>query len=116
MIKKTVEQQKEIAGSLFKKGEECYDKGDYQGAVEWYEKAAAQGNAVAQYNLGVCYAKGEGVQQSYEKAVEWYTKAAEQGNIEAQNKLAECYEKGLGVEPSKKKAYYWRKRANNGGE
>lgn len=48
-------------------------------AAEWFLKAAEQGLARAQYNLGVMYANGTGVAQSYEKAVEWYQKAAEQG-------------------------------------
>ena len=34
---------------------------DYKQAVYWFRKAADQGNAGAQYNLGAMYAKGEGV-------------------------------------------------------
>ena len=48
-------------------------------AVEWYLKAAEQGFARAQNNLGVMYANGTGVEQSYEKAAEWVLKAADQG-------------------------------------
>ena len=44
---------------------------DPQMAVKWYTKAALQGHENAQYNLGVCYAKGRGVEQDDEKAVEW---------------------------------------------
>ena len=51
----------------------------YEKAVEWYRKAAEQGLARAQYNLGCMYENGTGVAQSYEKAVEWYQKAADQG-------------------------------------
>ena len=29
-------------------------------AVKWYEKSASQGNATAQYNLGLCYFHGRG--------------------------------------------------------
>ena len=49
--------------------------------------AAEQGLAMAQYNLGVMYAKGEGVTQDNEQAVAWYRKAAEQGEAIAQNNL-----------------------------
>ena len=38
---------------------------DYAEAVTWYRKAAEQGDADAQYNLGVMYAKGQGVPQDY---------------------------------------------------
>lgn len=48
-----------------------------QKAVEWYTKAAEQGHAAAQYNLGNCYYDGEGVEKDLQKAIEWYTKAAE---------------------------------------
>lgn len=53
---------------------------DYQQARYWYEKAAAQGNADAQYNLGVMYEDGIGVPPDWEKALEWYQKACEGGN------------------------------------
>ena len=49
-------------------------------AVEWYRKAAGQGYANAQCNLGVMYAKGCGVLQNDATAVEWFRKAAEQGD------------------------------------
>ena len=42
-------------------------------------KAALQGDAGAQNNLGVCYEYGEGVKQDYAEAVKWYQKAAQQG-------------------------------------
>ena len=48
---------------------------------------AANGDAEAQYNLGVCYANGWGVPKDPKQAMYWYTKAAEQGNEDAQNAL-----------------------------
>ena len=70
----------------------CYNYGfgvtqDMQKAVEWYTKAAEQGHAAAQYNLGNCYYDGEGVEKDLQKAIEWYTKAAEQGDEDAQEAL-----------------------------
>ena len=50
-------------------------------------KAAAQGDAAAQYNLGVMYAEGEGVAKDTVKAVEWYKKAAAQGDKDALQRL-----------------------------
>ena len=55
--------------------------------MKWYRKAAEQGDADAQYNLGISYDRGEGVPQDYVEAVKWYRKAAEQGDADAQNKL-----------------------------
>ncbi|MCX8500810.1 MAG: hypothetical protein ORO03_03835 [Alphaproteobacteria bacterium] len=34
---------------------------DYAQAVSWYRKAAEQGHANAQFNLGIMYGKGQGV-------------------------------------------------------
>ena len=51
---------------------------------------AEQGDATAQYNLGVCYANGKGVEKDAEEAVKWYHKAAEQGNARAQYNLGVC--------------------------
>jgi TPR repeat protein len=51
------------------------------------KEAAEQGDADAQYNLGLMYDNGEGVEQDKFEAVKWYKKAAEQGHAEAQNNL-----------------------------
>jgi TPR repeat protein len=49
---------------------------DYTEAVKWYRLAAAQGDAFAQFNLGVMYSKGDGVPQDYVQAHKWFTLAA----------------------------------------
>ncbi|WP_244060856.1 tetratricopeptide repeat protein, partial [Aeromonas caviae] len=67
-----------------------------QQALAWLHKAAEQGNASAQFNLGLIYAKGQGVPQDYKQAAVWYRKAAEQSNVEAQNNLAVLYAEGQG--------------------
>jgi TPR repeat protein len=60
-------------------------------------EAAKQGDAAAQYNLGVLYYNGEGVPQDYETAVYWFRKATEQGNAFAQYNLGLSYYMGHGV-------------------
>jgi TPR repeat protein len=50
---------------------------DYKQAVYWYQKAADQGDAKAQSNLGTMYAFGKGVLKDYKQAVYWYQKAAD---------------------------------------
>ena len=80
-------------------------------AVEWWTKAAEQGDATAQYNLGVCYENGDGVEKDSQKAVKWYKKAAEQGHADAQCNLGVCYEKGDGVEKDLKQAVKWYEKA-----
>ncbi len=80
---------------------------DYMEATKWYRKAAEQGHAQAQTNLGVVYANGEGVEQDYMEAVKWYRKAAEQGHALAQTNLGSKYAKGEGVEQDFVEAFNW---------
>lgn len=56
---------------------------DHEKSIYWSKKAAEQGNAKAQFNLGLSYAKGEGVPQDMYKALHWYEKAAAQGQPNA---------------------------------
>ncbi len=63
---------------------------DYVQAVEWYRKSAEQGNMRAQYNLGLCYECGYGVDKSLSEARFWYQKAADQ-NFEKAKKKIELY-------------------------
>ena len=70
-------------------------------------KAAEQGDAAAQYSLGVLYSTGEGVLQDDKKAITWYRKAAEQGHAHAQFNLGIGYATGVGVLQDDKKAYMW---------
>ena len=62
------------------KGWAAFEAGDYVESAKWYRKAAEQGHANAQHNLGNRYRKGEGVTQDYAEAVKWYSKAAEMGD------------------------------------
>ena len=71
---------------------EMYEEGkgvrrNYRLAVEWYRKAAEQGNDYAQCNLGECYENGDGVTKDISEAVKWYRKAAAQGNPYAKDNL-----------------------------
>jgi TPR repeat protein len=70
---------------------------DYAEALKWYRKAAEQGEANAQSNLGVMYHEGEGTARDYAEAVKWWRKAAEQGHADAQNNLGVMYAAGSGV-------------------
>ena len=78
--------------------------------VAKWQKLAEQGDAAAQYNLGICYTFGEGI-KDMSKAVYWYSKAAEQGLAQAQNNLGGCYYTGEGVVKDYAKAVYWYSKA-----
>ena len=72
-----------------------------------YKAKGEQGDAKAQFNLGVCYENGNGVPQDYAEAVKWFRKAAEQSFLQAQRSLGICYYKGRGVEKNVVEAYAW---------
>ena len=68
------------------------------------ETLANQGDADAQFELGVMYDNGDGVEQDSTKAAYWYEKAVEQGNMHAQFYLAHSYYHGTGVTQDQQKA------------
>jgi len=88
---------------------------DYKKAAYWYTKAANQGYAEAQNNLGDCYYLGRGVKEDFKKAVYWYRQAIKLGNVKAHNCLGDCYYYGDGVKQDYKKAIYWYKKAAKNG-
>ena len=68
---------------------------------------AKQGEAYAQYNLGVMYDNGMGVPENDAEAVKWYRKAADQGDADAQFNLGVMYDNGIGVPENSIRAYVW---------
>ena len=103
-------------------------------APQELEKAAANGDSDAQYNLGNYYANGRKVttdQQLWKsaiwpwppnainqleatvkaEAVKWYRKSAEQGNSNAQFNLGLCYACGFGVLRNDVEAVKWYRKA-----
>jgi len=85
--------------------------GDFQTC----HKEALEGDAKAQFLLGVMYDIGEGVVQDYKEAVKWYRKAANQGDAKAQFNLGTMYFNGEGVVQDYKEAVKWYRKAANQG-
>jgi uncharacterized protein len=80
---------------------------DQAASVDSLKERAAQGDAGAQYNLGVMYDKGQGVPQDYAEALMWYRLAAAQGDAEAQYRLGLVYSLGNGVPQDYVQAHKW---------
>jgi hypothetical protein len=70
-----------------KRGEE----GDYDGAIEYWTKAAALGNIVAHHNLSLMYRTGHCVEKDAKKELHHLEQAAIGGNPSARYNLG-CYE------------------------
>ena len=74
---------------IYNLGMKDYREGYYSDAFNKFLNSAKLGNSQAQYNLGVMYENGEGVEVNIEKAKKWYSKALENGDNEASDVLAE---------------------------
>ena len=68
---------------------------------------ALNGNADAQYNLGIMYASGLGVIQDYNEAVKWFRLSSSQGNAQAQKIYGLMYASGRGVTQDYVRAHMW---------
>lgn len=76
-------------------------------AAHLYEVAAKKGNALAQFNTGVCYANGSGVDKDDSLAFKWYLVAAENNEMHAQYWLASLYSIGRGCEKNEAEERRW---------
>ncbi len=99
-----------------KEAQALYKKGDYEKAIPIIMAEAEKGDAVAQFGLGLSYARGNGVTQDYKLAEEWYTKSANQGFSASQYNLALLYYYGQGVEKDYAKAKEWFSKAAEQGD
>lgn len=94
-------------------GMQAFRNKDYAKAFEEWKAAADAGQAEAQFDLGVLYAQGLGVQRDLTVAERWYRKAAEQGNAEAEFALGQMYSRGWGVPRDEADALRWFQMANS---
>src|ERR1700728_4917356 len=68
-----------VAAGTFEDAVDAHARGDYAKALRLIRPLANDGDASAQFNLGLMYTTGQGVQQDNAAAALWFRKAAEQG-------------------------------------
>jgi TPR repeat protein len=95
-----------VAGP-FEEGAAASQRGDSQTALKLWRPLAEQGNASAQFNIGLMYKLGKGTSKDIDEAVKWFDRAARQGNVLAQINLGIAYEQGEGVPQNYLLAYVW---------
>ncbi len=95
----------------FQTGVDAYVREDYDTALKEFRPLAEQGNAKAQYNLGLMYFNGQGVAQDDHEAMKWFRLAAMQGNAKAQFTLGNMYYKGKGLPQDYVLDHLWLTRA-----
>lgn len=95
-----------FAGPL-EDGFAAYDRGDYAKARELWMPLAEQGDALAQFNIGILYELGHGAERNPAEAVLWYERAAEGGDVVSQFKLGLIYAEGQVVGQNYIEAAKW---------
>ena len=78
--------------------------GDFETALYEFTLAAEKGLDLAQYNLGILYFTGQGVEKDTAEAFRWTEAAALQGHVAATFNLASLYHSGDGVAADNDKA------------
>ncbi len=74
-------------------------------AAEWIRKAADVGHPVAEYEMGLLYLNGEGVQRNFETALRWFWKAGAQHHPDAMFHVGAALYEGAGVEKDQVKGW-----------
>ncbi len=77
---------------------------------------ADQGDADAQFGLGLKYSMGTDDGKNFAQAVEWYQKAASQNHTLAQFNLSMMFASGHGVPQNDTTALMWTRKAAEGGD
>lgn len=105
-----------VAQAGFVAADDAFKRGDYATALRELRPLAEQGNANAQYRLGLMYANGRGVPKDDTQAVAWWRKAADQGYAPAQSNLGAMYANGRGVAQDDTQAVAWLRKAADQGD
>lgn len=87
--------------------------GDSESALKWYQRAAWNGHADAQYNLSRFYFMLEGFKSENKHSVYWCKESANQGHAVAQEQLAIFYKDGVPglIEQDDLLAWKWYEKA-----
>ena len=72
-----------------------------------YQAQASEDDWDSMYELGLCYANGNGTDKNPEEAFECFLNSAKHGHKEAQYAVATCYDCGRGVKENPNEALYW---------
>jgi TPR repeat protein len=76
-------------------------------AAALYRLASGKGHSISQYNLGIMYEFGNGINQDKNEAFRLYKLAAGHGHREAQYSVGYCYDGGIGVQQDPYEAARW---------
>lgn len=80
-------------------------------SVNWFKKAAENGNSSGEFFLAEAYRDGVGVSQDYQKALQLFRKLVDNDDWEAAQAISHMYASGQGVPQSREESERWYRRA-----
>jgi uncharacterized protein len=106
------ENKQDKLNSLFDRGDQQYERGEFRSAFRLFQAAAKQGNPSSQLNLGYLYKNGIGVAANRDLALYWLRRAYRQGSAPAAHNIGMI----LSDEQKTNQALKWFERAANNGD
>ena len=95
----------------FATGVKAFRSANYETAFAEWMPLAERGSGDAQYNIGILYQYGLGVEIDFAVAALWYRRAAEQSHPNAQAKLGYLLARGLGIAKDLAESARWFREA-----
>jgi TPR repeat protein len=99
--------------SSFQDGLNYYNSQEYTKAYNIFLNLSKNGYEEAQYNLGLLYMDGLGVEKNCHKAIHWFKKASLKDDVDATFNIAALYDAGECIEEDNDEALFWYEKAIN---
>jgi len=100
-----------LLGKMYADDTDQHLNHNYSKALELFQRAAAHGNAEAQYQIGFLCDFGDGVAKNPDEAMKWYRQAAENGYAKAQFEIGVRYAQGRDAKQDYAEALQWLRKA-----
>ncbi|WP_316366325.1 tetratricopeptide repeat protein [Candidatus Thiodiazotropha sp. CDECU1] len=96
-----------LLASDFEDAMDAMTNGEHHSAYRGFKRLATRDHVKAQYQLGMLYIFGKGVEQNTHQGITWLKEAASNGSYMAANELGQIYLSGKGVEIDENEAIKW---------
>jgi hypothetical protein len=96
-----------LPAAEFEEAMDALTNGDHYEAYRGFKRLAKHDHVKAQYQLGMLYLFGKGVEQDTAQGITWLKTAAQNGSYAAANELGQIYISGQGVEIDETEAIKW---------
>ncbi|MES9992086.1 MAG: tetratricopeptide repeat protein [Candidatus Thiodiazotropha sp.] len=91
----------------FDEAMESLANGEHREAYRGFKRLAKHDHVEAQFQLGMLYLFGKGVEEDATQGIAWLKEAASNGSYLAANELGQIYLSGRGVDVNEQEAVKW---------